>query len=273
MKYPRPLEFFWNRNSPRGRAFWYPLVAIVAVLLAFAYYDLVVHRWLIWVIDGERASMSYQEGTAAALLWHPVILLIGTISVFADVLGRLTGDISSVMALLLMLLLISIWSPILPKEHAAHGLRQFFQGRDSRPVIRILVGAVLMAGCLYGMISRHHPVMRIDVRLSEYVLPLTMVFLLFLSVTAAMVVQKRYLSRGALQLMLLILVASNLVFVVSQRVFSHGDPFTHILLQSLRNSPVPASDRTNIPGFARLQSEALQSPIYKTLHAEMTGQR
>jgi hypothetical protein len=267
------IEFLWNRNSPRARAFLYPLVAIVAVLLAFTYYDVVVHRWLIWVIDGERVSMSYQSGTASALLWHPAILLVGTISVFVDVLGRLAGDLPSVLAFLLMLALISIWSPVPQERQAAYGVRQFLRANDSRAVIRILVGGFLMAGCLYGMIARHHPVMRTDVRVSEYVLPLTTVFLLFFSVTASMVVQKRYLSRGALQLMLVILVASNLVFVVSQRVFSHGDPFTEILLQTLRNSPIPASERMNTPGFARLQSEALQSPIYKTLHAEMTGQR
>lgn len=101
------VEWLWDRNSPRARACLYCLVPIVGVLIAFAFYDLVGHKWLIWVIDGERPSMSYQTGTAAALLWHPAVLLIGTLSVFADVFGRLAGDLSTVLALLLMLALIS----------------------------------------------------------------------------------------------------------------------------------------------------------------------
>lgn len=38
-------------------------------------------------------------------------------------------------------------------------------------------------------------------------------------------------------MILIVLVASNLVLVVSQRVFNHGDPFTDALLTSLRILP------------------------------------
>jgi hypothetical protein len=193
------------------------------VLIAFAFYDLVGHRWLIWEIDGERASMAYQIGTVTALFWHPAVLLTGTISVFADVFGRLAGDLSTVFSLLLMLALISAWwVPGAISETQAEGrLLRLLQTKYQRPFIRVLLGGFLMIGCLYGMIARHHPIMRSDVRSAEYVLPLTVVFLLFLGISAAMLVTKKYPSRGILQMILVVLVASNLVFVVSERVFNH----------------------------------------------------
>lgn len=267
------VEWLWNRNSPRGRACLYCLIPILGVLAAFAYYDLVGHRWLIWAIDGERASMWYQTGTAAALFWHPPVLLAGTLSVFADVFGRLAGDISTVFALLLMLALVSIWWTSSPPAETRpdQGRKTFLRLNEHKPVIRILLAGFLMFGCLYGMIARHHPVMRSDVRSSDYVLPLTVVFLLFVGVTAARAVRKKYLSRGNLQLILAVLVASNLIFALSARVFSHSDPFTEALLTALRKSPAALAPRfPNDPDFPRLKSEVLASPIYQTLHAEMT---
>lgn len=269
------VEWLWDRNSPRARACLYCLFPIVLVLIAFAYYDLVGHKWLIWKIDGQIASMWYQTGTAAALLWHPAVLLTGTISVFADVFGHLVGDLSTVLALLAVFALISTWwNPDNPSdERAKYGIRRFLSRNQQKPLIRILLGGFLMIGCLYGMIARHHPIMRTDVRSSEYVLPLTLVFLLFIAITAATRLTKQYLSKGALQLILIILVASNLVFVVSQRVFSHGDPFTDALLTSLRNPDALAPRFPDDPEFQRLKSEVLASPIYKSLHAEMTKGR
>lgn len=265
------VEWLWDRKSPRARASVYCLVPIVIVLLAFAFYDIVGHKWLIWVIDGERASMWYQTGTAAALLWHPAVLLIGTLSVFADVFGRLAGGLSTVLASLLMLALISTWwaPKAYSRAHEEGARRRLLRWKHQKAFIRILLGAFLMIGCLYGMIARHHPIMRSDVRLSDYVLPLTMVFLLFLGISAAMLAAKGYVSRGRLQMILIILVASNFVSVVSSRVFNHGDPFTDTLLTSLRNPTALAPRFPNDPDFQRLKSDVMASPVYQTLHAEM----
>lgn len=264
------VEWWWNRNAPRARACLYCLIPIIIVLFAFTYYDLVGHEWLIWKFDGERASMSYQTGTAAALLWHPAVLLTGTVSVFTDVFGRLAGDLPTVLALLLLLALISTWWTFGTQlEGGKHRFGQFLLGKRQRPLMRVLLGALLMIGCLYGMIARHHPIMRADVRSSDYVLPLTAVFLIFVAITAAKLVASNYVSKEMLQLILIVLVASNFVFVVSQRMFTHGDPFTGALLTSLRNPAALAPRFPNDPDFPRLKSEVFASPIYKTLHAEM----
>lgn len=265
------VELWWYRKSPRARACVYCLIPILGVLLAFAYYDLVGHRWLIWKIEGETVSMSYQTGTAAALLWHPAVLLTGTVSVFTDVFGRLAGDLPMVLALLLLLTLISTWLTFGTQSEGGtkHWFGQFLLGKRQRPLMRILLGAFLMIGCLYGMIARHHPIMRADVRSSDYVLPLTAVFLIFVAVTAAKPITDKYVSKGPLQLILIVLVASNLVFAVSQRVFTHGDPFTGALLTSLRNPAALAPRFPNDPDFPRLKSEVFACPIYKTLHADM----
>jgi hypothetical protein len=265
------FEWLWNRNSPRARACLYCLIPILLVLAAFTFYDLVGHKWLIWKIDGERASMWYQTGTAAALLWHPAVLLMGTISVFVDVFGRLTGDLPTVLSLILMLALISTWwgSDASSQAQSQLGVRHFLHGEVPKPLMRILLGGFLMICCLYGMIARHHPIMRTDVRSSDYVLPLTGVFLIFLGITASLLITRRYLSKSALQLILIVLVASNLVLVVSERVFSHGDPFTDALLTALRDPAALAPRFPDDPDFPRLKSDVLTSPIYKTLHAEM----
>jgi len=93
-----------------------------------------------------------------------------------------------------------------------------------------------------------------------------MVFVLFLAASLAVFLQKGYLSRGKLQLTLIVLVLSNLGFVLTQRVFSHGDRYTEILLARLHQPPRPVFEIPGEPDFAGLQSRALNSQIYKTLH-------
>src|SRR6185437_11783002 len=66
-----------------------------------------------------------------------------------------------------------------------------------------------------GMISRHHAVMRLDTRRTVYLLPLTMVFVLFAGATLALIAQRGRLSRGKMQLILLVLLTSSVVSVVS----------------------------------------------------------
>jgi hypothetical protein len=265
------VEFLWNRNSPRARAFLYPLLAIVIALLVFAWYDLVVHRWLIWVLNGERASMAYQTGTRAALLQYPVLVLSGSVSVFATAFSRLMGEVPDLLALLLLIALVVVCNSNAMKMEATEMRRarsRFWN--QQRAIIRILIGGILMLVCLYGMIARHHPIMKIDVRHGQYVLPLTMVFVVFLGATMARVIQRGFLSRGKLQLVLLVLVASNLASVLTTRVFGYADPFSKILLMSLRNSPELPSYLATDRGFARIKLEVMESPVYKALHAEMT---
>ncbi len=109
--------------------------------------------------------------------------------------------------------------------------------------------------------------MWLSVRDSEYVLPLTLVFVLFVAASLAVVLRKKYLSRGKLELALIVLIASNLVFLGTQRAFGHWtDQFTRILLATLRNpSAFDAEARTDSE-IARLQQEVFKSPIYKALH-------
>ena len=264
------VEWFWDRKSPRARAWLYPLATVIAVLAAFVYYDLFLHRWLIWTFAHERVSMAYQTGTAGAMLWHPGVLLAGTLSVFVDVFGHLTGAVPTVIAAVFMLACIAAWiRPAAGIEQDNDRFSRFLTLPRFRPLIRILLAGLLMFGCLYGMIARHHGIMRLDVRLSTYVLPLTIVFLLFVAATVAMVIHQRHTSRGVVQLILVVLVASSLVSVLSRRIFTHGDLRTHMLLISLRDpSAFDAQAREN-SDTARLQHEVLNSPVYKALRSQM----
>src|SRR6185437_9513284 len=112
-----------------------------------------------------------------------------------------------------------------------------------------------------GMISRHHAVMRLDTRRTVYLLPLTMVFVLFAGATLALIAQRGRLSRGKMQLILLVLLTSSVVSVVSDTVFRRGDAFTKVLLISLKDPNAP--ELANVSDHARLQREAMSSPIYK----------
>lgn len=260
------FEWFVDRKSRIAEASLYPLAAIVAVLCAFAWFDLVLYPKLIWAINGERASLAYQAGTASALLWNPVATLLGSVSVFADVFGDLVGTVPGVLGFVAMLALISVWESLPGSDFETEPTTSPVL-RNRQPAIRrILLGGVLMIGCLYGMISRHHPVMRIGVRQSLYVLPLTIVFLLLVAASVPIFMRKGYLSRGKLQLILIVLVFSNLGFALTQRVFSHGDRYTEILLAKLHQPPLPVSEIPGEPDFAGLQSRALNSQIYKTLY-------
>lgn len=265
------MEWVIDRKSQLAKASAVVLIAIISVLITFAYYDFVLHPKLIWAITGERPSMAYQTGTAAALLSHPALWLLGSASVFCDAFSYLVGNISAFMSFMLLVALVSIvWDSSQGHAYLAREPKLFSFLQRHRPITRILSGGVLMIVCLYGMISRHPPIARLDVRRSWYVLPLTMVFLLFVGMTVAIIVARGYLSRGKLQLALLALVASNLVFVLTMRAFGPSDPFTKVLLVSLRNPSAFDSEAREDPGLARLQRAVFESPVYKSLRRAMT---
>jgi len=262
------LECFVDRRSRPASAFVYVLTAILAVVAAFAWYDVVGHPKLIWMLTGEKVSMTYQTGTASALLWNPALTVAASVSVFLDTFRDLAGDLPAVLAFLLLLALASIWKSSDRNTGVRNGSRS-----GQWIVLRLAIGAFLMLGCLYGMISRHPPVMWLNVRQGEYVQPLTMVFVLFVAASLALL-QSKYPSRGRLELVLVVLLASNLVSVGTERVFGHWtDQFTRILLASLRNPSAFDAEARESPEIARLQKEVLRSPLYQSLHEAMTGPR
>ncbi len=96
--------------------------------------------------------MAYQTGTAAALLWNPVLTLAASISVFISTFGHLAGNTPAVLAFLLLLALISIWESSAEADARVRGgtIRRTLRS-PQQVIIRILVGALLLLGCLYGM--------------------------------------------------------------------------------------------------------------------------
>ncbi len=215
------LEWVLSKGTRLARAAVFPLVTTVAVLLIYAWYDLVLHPKLAFAITGHKVIFEYQSGTLHELLRQPVLTLIGSVSVFTDTFGYLLGGVSGTLSLLAMIMLISAWQ--------TGGIDQIRQTRlawlmNQKSVIRVLFVGILMFGCLYGMVSRHPPLMWTDVRRAYYVLPLSMVFLMFVAVTARMIVRKKYLKPGFVDVALFILVGSNFILLATGAVFNHtGD--------------------------------------------------
>jgi hypothetical protein len=266
------LEWVLSRGTPVALAGGFPLVTTVSVLLIYTRYDLILHPKLAFAMTGQKVIFEYQSGALHQLCRQPVRTLIGSVSVFTDAFGYLIGGVSGTLGLLVIILLISTWQ--------AGGTDQLRQARlawlrDQKAVIRVLFAGMLMLGCLYGMMSRHAPLMWTDVRRAYYVLPLSMVFLMFVAGTAGMIVRKKYLAPGFVDLTLLILVASNLILGATGAVFNHtGDiarvdirspAYTRILIEELQKHPGSDSGPSGNPEVARVQKQILNSPVYKAL--------
>lgn len=266
------VDFLAQRESAVVRACRATLIALIAVVVVFAWWDLVGFPKMVWAITGERAWMNFQTGTARALFRQPSTLLTGAVSMFADTFGFLMGGISALLAIVAMLGLTPVWDDLLD---GSEGESLFLSAprsllRKQHAIRRIALGALLTIGILYGMVARHPPIMAIDVRRTSYVLAFTTIFLCVLAATLARALQKGIISSGAAALTLTILILSNIASLPAQRrvLISHSHDsieLTRVLLAKLHKPWLPLPDFPSPPNFERLLKEVPNNKIYQAL--------
>jgi hypothetical protein len=272
------FQFIMGRRSAVSRALVFPFAATLIALAGFTYYDFVLHPRLVLALSGAKVSMLYQTDTVHTLIRQPAITLAGSISVFTDALGSLMGRISGTFGLALLIVFVSVWQRF-PDDEGVSRTPQLPIYKRQHALILVLAGTLLMLACLYGMLSRHPPISWLDVRATAYILPLSTVLLIFIAATSARSIRKYYALAGKLQLMLILVVASNLVASKTASVFDHSqDPtrrdtrapgFTRTLLQALQQQSASRSDLLTNSSKSDLQNEVLNSRVYQALAASM----
>jgi hypothetical protein len=246
------LERSLSRRSRAATASTYCMVPIGLSVIGFAYYSYIIHPKLVWHFTGQTVSMQYEAGTLTALLANPFLTLYGSVIDFGDIFGYLTGSISAILAMILMAVLVSSWG-------------------QRKAQIRLAAGALLMVACLYGMIARHPSVGWIDFRRTVYALPLTIVFVVCVAASLAVLSRRGFLSRGQIQLILLVLIASNIISLPAHRrivesQFMDRAEFTRVLMLMLHSPFASSSGRLSDAELFRLKIEVGQSQVYKLLH-------
>jgi hypothetical protein len=272
------LECYLSRGTRVARAAVFPLLTMSAVLLIYAWNDLVLHPRISLAVTGKPVTFDLQGGVLRELFRNPLKTLIGSVSVFTDAFGYLIGGVSGFLGLVAMILLISAWR--------AEGKGQFRGTRlawlvNQKSVIRVLFAGALMLGCLYAMVARHPPIMWADVRRAYYILPLSMVFFLFIAITANRIVGKGYLDAPLLSLTILTLATSNVVLIATATAYTHTTDrpdirsplYTRILINELKRSPSSDVSLSSNPGIAEMQRQILQSPAYRALAAAKNAGR
>ena len=185
------------------------------------------------------------------ILYRPVLTLAGTASVMAESMGFVAGNLPAFLILAALVAAISFFRRTGGKQAA----------------LLVLMGTTLMFAILFLMISRAHFIIALVPRRMLYPYPLSYVFVVFLAISIKELIGAKTVSRGAVQILLLALLASNITTLPNHWMIlmNDRDVYTLAMIRALRSPLGITRDMRNDPELGSYYSDVEKSGIYSTL--------
>jgi hypothetical protein len=201
------LEWFNGTTPKRKAAASVICLALICSFAVFLTYDYFLAPTISHTVIGERPNPSFQNNTVKELLRASLTGSVQSILLFVDVcrffLGNLSLPVTAILIVYLGSLLVSCVGKLAHPQESARLSR-------NTALHCAMAGAMLCVLTLL-LVSRHQPMLWIDVRRSVYGLPLTSFCCLFVGIGVSYVFRAQRYQRTTVQAVLAVLLAGNLL--------------------------------------------------------------